>query len=89
MTLRLKSFVARVVLGVVTLAGVAAAVPAFAHLYDGRDWRNDRGWAERGDTARYDGASGYESYRRHWRPGHYSDRDHGRVVYVHGHGRRW
>ena len=124
MTLQSKSFVTRVVLGVAALAGVAAAVPAFAHPYDGRDgrdWRNDRGWAERGDGPRYDsarydsprydgpnddggyrsdwrpahnvdrdyGPAYYEGYRPDWRPAHYSDRGYGRVVYVHGHGRRW
>ena len=31
----------------------------------------------------------YEGYRSDWRPAHYSDRGYGRVVYVHGHGRRW
>jgi len=56
MTLQSKSFVARVGPGVAALAGVAAAVPALAHPYDGRDWRNNLGWAERGDGSRYDGA---------------------------------
>ena len=121
MTLQSKSFVARVGPGVAALAGVAAAVPALAHPYDGRDWRNNLGWAERGDGSRYDGAryhgasddgasddrgyrpnwrrahnvgrdfgpGYYEGYRSDWRPAHYSDRGYGRVVYVHGHGRRW
>jgi hypothetical protein len=97
MTHQSKSFVARIVLGAVALAGVAAAVPASAHPYDGRDWQNDRGWAERGDGYRHDwrpveyAAPGYyEGYRPDWRPVHYFHRHHyDRVVYVHGYDRRW
>jgi len=102
MTRNSKSFVARVVLGVVALAGVAAAVPASAHPYDGRDWHHDRGWAERGYGPRYDEGyrpdwrpahywdrGYYEGYRPDWRPVHTWDRGYGHIVYVHGHDRRW
>ena len=99
MALTSKSFVARVVLGAVALAGVAAAVPASAHPYWGRDWHHDRVWAERGFGPAYaegyrgpvvvEGPGYYEGYRPDWRPVHYFDRGYGHVVYVHGHGRRW
>ncbi len=97
-----KSFVARVVLGAVALAGVAAAVPASAHPYDGRDWRHDRGWVERGygpgyfDGYRHDwrrieveGPGYYEGYRHDWRPDWRYDRGPGPVVYDHGPYRHW
>ncbi|WP_428332079.1 hypothetical protein [Novosphingobium sp.] len=71
MTQTSKSFVARIVFGAVALAGVAAAVPACAQSYDGRDWHDDHGWAERGfaDGYRHDEGPRYrDGYRHDWRP---------------------
>ncbi len=68
-----KSLIARVALGMVALAGMAAAVPASAHPYDGRaGWGHEHG--------------AYERYRdqRDWR----WQRHHARVVEWHrGYGR--
>jgi hypothetical protein len=86
MTIKAKSFVARMLLGVVALTGIAAAVPASAHPYDGRDWSRDRGWVERGYGRDYD--RGYHLDRRIVRYDHAYDRgyDHG---YARDHDRRW
>jgi hypothetical protein len=60
-----KSLVARTALGLVALAGLAAAVPASAHPFDGYDRHDggrDREWVQRDDRPVAYG------YVREWRP---------------------
>jgi|GEM_PF-3073048 len=42
MITKTTTLVGRVMLGLVALAGLAAAVPASAHPYDGRGWGHER-----------------------------------------------
>jgi len=80
-----KSFVVRAALGLATLAGVVAAVPADARPFYGHgDW--GRGRIERVYAPAYY-PGWYPGFRHEWRPvGFYGPAP---VVVWHGHYHRW